>query len=205
MFCENCGKTISDSSDFCQYCGHKVNKTVEYSAFNNDMPINMDSSRPMKKKKREKTSKPVAFPMRILFVVLTVVLVYFAVSNTAIYLLGQRTTATITSKTRYGKREKSLKNDYRWNVSYEFSVDGVKYTGTTYISGTRNGVSTKNLYACYLPMMPKINSLSEGTIRNFNSGGDGLLVLIKTVFTIIVVAVISFIFLKLAFSRRKKG
>lgn len=90
----------------------------------------------------------------------------YAIFLLALQLFGEPTLAKLTSyRQEYGERNETIRNNYTYQLAYEFMVDGKKYTGTgqriassVFLKPSENAT----IKVRYLPCCPKFNYYTEG-------------------------------------------
>lgn len=107
-----------------------------------------------------KKSKKPNIIWRILITLLGIVLILWAVNDIGLVAIGNTTKTTDVQTARIGGASSNEPPDkqYKWSVSWTFSVDGEEYNGSATVRGS--AVSVKHgSTVYYYPFAPQINSL----------------------------------------------
>lgn len=183
MYCKRCGKQLPNDAKFCKYCGERLAETAAsyegqpYPASPVSEPAAQSPvSTPRKRSERaERTGKPPNIFMRALFLLLAASVLLTSFVTLIVLTAGKTTNYKITSSDRNRLNRKS----HSWDVTYEFYVNGKRYTGKATLKGDGYQAEIKNRHLLYLPFLPQMNRLtSADSLASADNAGEFL----KTLF-----------------------
>lgn len=149
MFCNNCGKQNDERALFCKNCGFSIKSTGR-----ENFDVSTSGSFKLKKQR-------ISFGVLIL----SLLLATFAFSQMGLLIVGSTTIADVYEYEQriYIGGGDSTRDPTRYEVFYEFYVDGKRFTGSTMmnfpygITVTSEGMP-ENVTVRYISVMPHINS-----------------------------------------------
>lgn len=113
----------------------------------------------MKRSKRKSIVAPAVFS------ILGAIMIIYGVFNSFLSVAGAETVAVVDSSTYFHKNS-SAPNIYSYDVSYTFSVDGNKYTGSGYVTKQMYGGPAGSISVKYFPAAPGLNEPAKGIGNN---------------------------------------
>lgn len=161
-FCTNCGNPLETNARFCASCGAPSEEIRQ------DGVGRTPVSSPVQTNKANNSATP---PVRnkkkisVILIIAALLVILFGIQSMALNIIGKTTTATVIKATldtrTYGGN--NMPDPNRYNVIYEFSVDGERHTGNAnhiFKTGVR---STQTVRVLYMPFMPGINAVEGDT------------------------------------------
>lgn len=97
---------------------------------------------------------------RIVLAVIGLALVFMAITNFLLPLLGHSAVADVSARRVGGSTGNRNEISYQWSVSWTFNVDGTPYEGHAMRRGSPFGVDISST-VLYLPFAPWINNLAD--------------------------------------------
>lgn len=159
-FCHNCGSQLASDSRFCPSCGISLTKNIQETYTSTPAPIPQHN--PNAAYTTATTSVKRKKKVPILIVIVSLVLILLGVQNMSLGIVGKTANAKITSArldTRsYGS---NLPDPNRYNIKYEFFVNGESYLGNTNQKFKYPITSTQTIQVRYLPNLPNINASAK--------------------------------------------
>ena len=154
MFCTHCGKPLREGAHFCPFCGMeaRVGEAARTS---------VSSGGAIRQRRKLKINIPA--------ILLSLLLLAFAVSQMALGVIGATAAAVVTDYERRihagpGQDEDNTRDPTRYELFYRFiAADGKEYTGSvtkSFPHGIRTASNNEpqTLAVRYLPFMPHINA-----------------------------------------------
>lgn len=180
-FCVHCGQPLNPGASFCGSCGATVGQTtVEANTPTGFYPYAGTAAGPMTAMAQPQPRRRPNF----LLIVVGFALVLIGLIQPAARLFGEATTASIV-ETEQKIDSSSDKMDYNYQITYAFSVDGKRYTGSYQMNKVYNIANLPDMGSWldikYLAFMPYINTpvnMGNPFLVLLIAGGLGILLIV---------------------------
>lgn len=108
----------------------------------------------------KRNSKSTGITTRILISLVGIALILVAARDVWLVVIGKAATATVTTEQYDDSPDfnEPIELQYKWKVSWTFTVDGKEYSGSRTAKGSATAVRHGNA-VFYFPFAPQINSL----------------------------------------------
>lgn len=151
MFCRNCGARLPEESRFCAACGAPIQTAAPAAP-----PAAAAPTVPGAESKVRRHQKSI----RLLSIFSGILVALLGLGYSALTLAGAAATARVTGyeQALFLNTDDSSRNSSRYKLSYEFSVDGERYTGSVTRTFANGGQMRQAIAVRYLPFWPHINA-----------------------------------------------
>lgn len=153
MYCANCGNQINENARFCASCGAAVRReTAPPAPVPTPGPVTGWSSAGKKRRKKG--------IMDVLLIPVATILILMGTGYSGLMIIGKTTATDITG---YEQRtiinnDDSTRDPRRYEVYYEFAVNGERYGGSVTRIFEGGSHMRKTIQIRYLPFWPHVNA-----------------------------------------------
>lgn len=159
MFCRNCGTQLPDDAKFCVSCGTALRQEAFAPTPTRPAPRPDPIPAPAANRniiEKKSLSKKI---MDFLLIPVGIILILLGLGHMALAVAGNTTTAQVTGSKQvmYVANDDSSRDPRRYQLDYQFSVKGERYTGSVTRIFEGGSQMRQALQVRYLPFWPHVN------------------------------------------------